>query len=154
MAVLVAASVLVASPIAARAQACQEVQLTLLDARVTAGCASTFGFCAGGTVTGDFEGTTFFTMDGAVRGPATAPGYAAASGILIYTTQHGTLTVRENGITNMPLNASRGHGAAVQDVLEGTGDFAGVTGALALTQEPGGDGFFLSHVTGVLCFPR
>ncbi len=129
---------------------CDTVQARIVDAQSTVGCTSAFGFCAAGTARGDIEGTTFYTMDGAVAAPATAPGYAAVSGILVYTTEHGTLSVRETGIGNAPANASRGHIASVEDVLGGTGRFSGVTGTLFITGA-GVNGQFVSDVTGRLC---
>jgi hypothetical protein len=131
-------------------EACKQIQAHIVDAPTTENCSSVF--CAAGAVTGnqDLNGTTFFTEDGGVRGPATAPAYIAVSGILTYTTPRGTLTVRETGISSLNLAAHTGAGAAVQDVLSGTGRFEGATGHLYLAQRTG-DGVFISDVSGGLC---
>src|SRR6185295_7215316 len=75
---------------------CEDVRARIIDAQVTDGCTSPNNFCAGGTVTGNrgLNGTTFFTLDGAVLGPASRPGSFSTSGVLVYTTSRGTLTVR------------------------------------------------------------
>lgn len=58
---------------------CKKIHATIVDVQVTEGCTSPNRFCAEGTVEGNhgLNGTTYFRMDGAVRGPATAPGSLA-----------------------------------------------------------------------------
>jgi hypothetical protein len=132
---------------------CKKVQATINDAQVTEGCTSPNKFCAAGVVEGnhDLNGTTYFVMDGAVRGPATAPGSVATSGILIYTTDRGTLTVRESGLSGLQESGA-GYFTAFQQVLEGTGDYAGATGHMWVLGEVRENGFE-SAVEGVICEP-
>src|SRR5688572_8409064 len=80
---------------------CKKIHGLIVDAQVTEGCTSPSGFCAEGTIEANhgLNGTTYFRMDGAVRGPAAAPGSIATTGILVYTTEQGTLTVRESGLS-------------------------------------------------------
>lgn len=141
----------VASP--ALAGECKKIQATIVDAQVTEGCTSPNRFCAAGTVKGNhgLNGTTYFVMDGAVRGPATAPGSLATSGILVYTTDRGTLTVRESGLSGL-RESGQGYFTAFQEVLEGTGEYEGATGHLWVlgTARPTD---FDSEVRGVLCEP-
>jgi hypothetical protein len=82
---------------------CHKIHGTIVDVQVTEGCTSPNRFCAAGTVEGNhgLNGTTYFRMDGVVRGPATAPGSLATSGVLVYTTNRGTLTVRESGLSSL-----------------------------------------------------
>lgn len=130
---------------------CHRVRAEIIDAPTTEGCTSPNAFCAAGTVRGNLglNGTTYFTLDGAVRGPASAPGFLATSGILVYTTSHGTLTVRETGVSQ----SSSGLISAVQQVVSGTGRFAGATGHLYVASETI-DGQFVADVTGELCLDR
>ena len=144
-------TVLAASP--ALADSCKKIHATIVDAQVTEGCTSPNKFCAEGTVEGNhgLNGTTYFRMDGAVRGPATAPGSLATSGILVYTTDGGTLTVRESGLSGL-RESGQGYFTAFQEVLEGTGEHAGATGHLWVLGEVVGS-VFESEVRGVICWP-
>jgi hypothetical protein len=138
-----------ASP--ALASDCKKIHATIVDAQVTEGCTSPNRFCAAGSVKGNhgLNGTTYFVMDGAVRGPATAPGSLATSGILIYTTDRGTLTVRESGLSGLQ-ESGQGYFTAFQEVLSGTGEYEGSTGHFWVLGEALED-HFESEVTGVLC---
>lgn len=141
----------VASP--TLASECKKIHATIIDAQVTEGCTSPNNFCAAGTVKGNhgLNGTTYFVMDGAVRGPATAPGSVATSGILTFTTRRGTLTVRESGLSG--LNESdAGYFTAFQEVLEGTGAYEGATGHMWVLGQVVENGFD-SEVRGVICEP-
>ena len=137
----------------ALADSCKKIHATIVDVQVTEGCTSPNKFCAEGTVLGNhgLNGTTYFVMDGAVRGPATAPGSIATSGVLVYTTDTGTLTVRESGLSGLS-ESGQGYFTAFQAVLEGTGRYAGATGHLWVLGEVTG-GVFESEVSGVLCLP-
>ncbi|HEX6903756.1 MAG TPA: hypothetical protein VF789_28860 [Thermoanaerobaculia bacterium] len=132
---------------------CKKIHGTIVDAQVTEGCTSPNKFCAAGTVEGNhgLSGQTWFVMDGAVRGPATAPGSIATSGILIYTMDGGTLTVRESGLSGLK-ESGNGYFTAFQEVLEGTGDYQGVTGHLWVLGQVV-ENHFESELSGVLCEP-
>jgi hypothetical protein len=142
--------VLVASP--ALATECKKINALIVDAQVVEGCTSPNKFCAAGTVEGNhgFNGTTYFVMDGAVRGPATAPGTLATSGVLTYTTDRGTLTVRESGMSGFNTSDGGQFFTAFQDVLSGTGEYEGATGHLWVLGTRLTD-HFEAQVTGVLC---
>lgn len=141
----------VASP--ALAGDCKKIHATIVDIQVTQGCTSPNRFCAEGSVKGNhgLNGTTYFVMDGAVRGPATAPGSLATSGILVYTTDRGTLTVRESGLSGL-RESGQGYFTAFQQVLEGTGEYEGATGHLWVLGEARATEFE-AEVSGVLCEP-
>jgi len=126
---------------------CEDVRARIIDAQVTDGCTSPNNFCAGGTVTGNrgLNGTTFFTLDGAVLGPAARPGSFSTSGVLVYTTSRGTLTVRESGLSGLGEWFT-----AFQEVLSGTGRYEGATGHMWVHGHNLGD-HFDSGVFGVLC---
>jgi hypothetical protein len=141
-----------ASPVLARpdhGEKCHKLDATIVDTQVTDGCTSPNDFCAAGTVRGNLglNGTTFFSVDSAIVGPSTAPGTIAASGILVYTLHRGTLTVRESGLSGFGAFF-----ANFQQVLEGTGDFAGVTGHDWVLGQQVGD-HFETQITGELCWP-
>jgi hypothetical protein len=132
---------------------CKKIHGLIVDAQVTEGCTSPSGFCAEGTIEANhgLDGTTYFRMDGAVRGPAAAPGSIATTGILVYTTDRGTLTVRESGLSGVIETPEVGYFPAIQKVLEGTGDYTGATGHLwVLGQRIGSE--FVSEVRGELCW--
>ena len=128
---------------------CHKIHGTIVDVQVTEGCTSPNKFCAAGTVEGNhgLNGTTYFRMDGAVRGPATAPGTLATSGVLVYTTDRGTLTVRESGLSGLGSFFT-----AFQEVLEGTGEYEGATGHLWVAGSRF-DGYFEADLSGVICSP-
>lgn len=146
-------SMIVSAAGPALAGECKKIHGTIVDVQVTEGCTSPNRFCAAGTVKANhgLNGTTYFVMDGAVRGPATAPGSLATSGILVYTTDRGTLTVRESGLSGL-RESGQGYFTAFQQVLEGTGEYEGATGHLwVLGEAPPNE--FISEVRGVLCLP-
>lgn len=148
-------SLLMAVPMGAPAFAdeCKKIHGTIVDTQVTEGCTSPNRFCAEGTVTGNhgLNGTTYFTMDGAVRGPATAPGSIATSGILVYTTDGGTLTVRESGLSGL-VESGQSYFTAFQQVLEGTGEYEGATGHLWVLGQALPDRFE-ADIRGEICLP-
>lgn len=137
----------------ALAEECKKIHGLIVDVQVTEGCTSPNKFCAEGTVKANhgLVGTTSFIMDGVVRGPATAPGSIATSGVLVYTTGRGTLTVRESGLSNL-VESGVVHFTAFQQVLAGTGDYEGATGHIWLhgTRFPD---HFEAGMDGVLCMP-
>jgi hypothetical protein len=130
---------------------CHPQHYTIVDSPTTDNCDSPFGFCAAGVAEGSIHGTTFFTLDGLSPAPATAPGLGESSGILVYTTDDGTLTVRETGVGNMGAKALGGVGASLEQVIAGTGCFAGASGTLYLASEAH-DGSYHASVTGELCW--
>lgn len=128
---------------------CHAVHAVIIDAPSTENCMSPFGFCAAGEARGNqgLNGSTLFTLDGFSSAPATAPGFGETSGVLVYTTRHGTLTVRETGVGNMGSKALGGVGASLEQVLEGTGRFSGATGTLYLASSAA-EGQYTAIVTG------
>jgi hypothetical protein len=138
-----------AKPAAAeKAGDCDQIHAVIIDAQVTDGCTSPNKFCAAGVVIGDHGliGKTYFITDSAIVGPPTRPGSIAASGILVYTTSRGTLTARESGLS---LGA---YFSNFDEILSGTGDFAGATGHFWLAGQQV-QNHFETNVTGVLCRP-
>jgi hypothetical protein len=131
---------------------CKKVNALIIDSSAPNGCTSPFNFCAAGTVEGNrgLNGTTYFVLDGVAAGPATAPGFNSTSGILVYTTHEGTLTVRETGIAKFTGHPSNGYGAAIEEVISGTGRFEGATGTLHVRQKDVNSVFY-SSITGQLC---
>lgn len=137
----------------ALADECKKIHGTIVDVQVTEGCTSPNRFCAAGTVTANhgLNGTTYFTMDGAVRGPAVLPGSVATSGILVYTTDNGTLTVRESGLSGLS-ESGQSYFTAFQQVLEGTGEYEGATGHLWVLGQAFPDRFE-AGIRGEICLP-
>lgn len=130
---------------------CRTIRGVINDVQVTEGCTSPNRFCAAGTVDGNrnFRGTTYFVMDGAVRGPATAPGTLATSGLLTYTFDDGTLVVRESGLSGFVQGDDRFF-SAFQQVDSGTGRYAGATGHFYVLGQALPD-HFEAEIEGELC---
>lgn len=130
---------------------CRPLRGVIVDSQVTDGCTSPSGFCAAGTVDANqgFNGTTYFVMDGAVRGPATAPGTLATSGLLTYTLRHGSLVVRESGLSGLRVGTD-GYFAAFQQIQSGTGRYEGATGYLYVLGQALPD-HFEAEIQGELC---
>jgi hypothetical protein len=145
--------VIVSMGVPAFADECKKIHGTIVDAQVIEGCTSPNKFCAEGTVTGNhgLNGTTYFVMDGVVRGPATLPGSLATSGVLVYTTDGGTLTVRESGLSGL-AESGQGYFTAFQQVLEGTGEYEGATGHLWVLGRRLPD-HFEADLIGEICLP-
>ena len=144
---------IVSSASPTRADECKKIHGTIVDAQVTEGCTSPNRFCAEGTVTANhgLNGTTYFTMDGAVRGPAVLPGSLATSGILVYTTDGGTLTVRESGLSGL-RESDQSYFTAFQQVVSGTGEYEGATGHLWVLGQAFPD-HFEADIRGEICLP-
>jgi hypothetical protein len=149
---IVAAVVAAAVPNQARAGHCKQVHALIIDASAPQGCTSPFNFCAAGTVEGNrgLDGTTYFVLDGVAAGLSSAPGFNATSGILVYTTRDGTLTVRETGIGKFSGQPSNGYGSGIEEVMSGTGRFAGASGVLYVRQKDVNSKFY-SRISGELC---
>ena len=133
-------------------QNCRAVHAIIVDKSAPENCTSPFFFCAAGTVDGNLglDGTTYFVMDGAVAPPATAPGFGVTSGLLVYTTSHGTLTVRETGVSRLIGKPSNGFLTSMQEVVGGTGRFVGASGTL-YNRAVDVNSLFTSHISGSLC---
>jgi hypothetical protein len=134
---------------------CRPLRVIIRDASAPDGCTSPNKFCAAGTVEGNlgFHGTTYFVLDGAVLPPATAPGFLMTTGLLVYTVPSGTLTVRETGVGNFAGDPSNGTGTSIEQVISGTGRYAGATGTF-YNNATEVNGQFTSLIHGQLCVPR
>ncbi|WP_257388020.1 hypothetical protein [Tahibacter caeni] len=141
------------APAAAAAPHCHAIRGVIVDAPFTEGCASPNRFCAAGTVDGNrnFHGSTEFVMDGAVRGPASAPGTIATSGLLTYTLRDGTLLVRESGLSGLQQDGETRF-TAFQQVQSGSGRYAGATGHFYVLGQAFAD-HFEAEIQGEVCTP-
>jgi hypothetical protein len=150
---LVLAALFAAGTASASHPRCRQIRGVITDIQVTAGCTSPNGFCAAGTVDGNrgFHGTTYFVMDGAVRGPASAPGTLATSGLLTYTFGDSTLVVRESGMSGFVQGDDR-HFTAFQQVQSGTGRYAGASGHFYVLGQAFAD-HFEAEIEGEVCTP-
>ena len=136
---------------------CRDIRAELHELKTNDNCTSPLAFCSAGTIDGNFglDGTTFFSVDGAAATPPEAPGTSSYTGIYTITTAHGTLTLRETGISYPRSgNPEGGVLASIAEVQSGTGRYATTTGIL----------FFHGHngrglpsnvaVSGTLCATR
>jgi hypothetical protein len=135
-------------------EACHDIRAVLHELKTNDNCTSPFGFCAAGTIDGNFglDGTTFFSVDGSAPTPPEAPGTSSYTGSYTITTPRGVLTMRETGISYPRTgNPEGGVLASIVEVQSGTGRYEDVTGIL----------FFYGHngrglpsnvdVSGTLC---
>jgi hypothetical protein len=137
-------------------QRCRKVVALIIDRSAPIGCTSPYRFCAAGTVEGNrgLNGTTYYVMDGRGTPPETALGFNVSSGLLTYTTDEGTLTVRETGVGHLTGSPSNGVLTSIQEIVSGTGRFEGATGTLYNTAVDINSVFY-SDITGELCLaPR
>jgi hypothetical protein len=150
---LVIATLFAAGSASASHPRCRTIRGVINDVQVTDGCTSPNRFCAAGTVDGNrnFRGTTYFVMDGAVRGPTTAPGTLATSGLLTYTLDGGTLVVRESGMSGFVQGDDRFF-TAFQQIESGTGRYAGASGHFYVLGQALPD-HFEAEIEGELCTP-
>lgn len=86
-----------------------------------------------------------------ITAPATAPGWGATSGVLVYTFPDGTLTVRETGMGKLSGTPSNGYLSSIQEVLSGTGRFSNASGFL-YNNAIDVKSVFYSSISGNLCF--
>lgn len=134
LAVNVGAQDVPAQDVAAAAR-CKRIHGDLVEAPSTVGCKPEHSSCFLGEVDANhgLRGTTYFKGDpGAVVFPPTAPTFRAYTGNFEYITAHGTLTMKEMGMTE-PFNASNPQSGVVnayQRIVAGTGEFEGATGYL------------------------
>ena len=134
---------------------CQRVHAKLVEDRVTTGCYEGEAACFLGQVTGHwFHASTHFVGDSsAAPAPTAAAGWRTYSGLFDYITPDGTIHTRETGVTHPAAgHPESGAVTAHQQILSGTGSFAGVTGYFFVS------GFNVNgHVTteliGEICRP-
>ena len=82
-------------------------------------------------------------------GPATSPSFISYSGPFEYRTNSGTLTMRETGVTT---NNAEGVVTAYQEIVQGTGLYAGASGHLFVSGHKSG-GMITTFVKGEICYP-
>jgi hypothetical protein len=137
------------------AQSCKAVHADLVEVRSTVGCKPQDSSCFLGEVDGNhgLRGTTYFKGEKSAPFPSTAPTFRSYVGSFEYTTAHGTLTMREMGLTDPPTdNPESGVVTAYQKIVGATGEFAGATGYLFVS------GFnrnqrVVTRVRGEICMP-
>jgi hypothetical protein len=135
-------------------QVCRDIRAELHELKTNDNCNSPLAFCSAGTIDGNFglDGTTFFSVDGSAATPPEAPGTSSYTGMYTINTRHGTLTLRETGISYPRRgNPEGGVLVSIAEVLSGTGRYSTTTGIL----------FFYGHngrglpsdidVSGTLC---
>lgn len=137
------------------AQTCKAVQADLVEVRSTVGCKPGHAVCFLGEVDGNhgLRGRTYFKGEESAFFPPSAPTFRSYTGWFEYITEHGTLTMREMGMTDPPTsNPESGVVNAYQRIAEGTGEFEGATGYLFVS------GFnrnqrIVTTVRGEICRP-
>jgi hypothetical protein len=137
------------------AQSCKAVHADLVETRSTVGCKPADSFCFLGEVDGNhgLRGTTYFKGEQGAFFPPNAPTFRSYVGNFEYITEHGTLVMREYGLTE-PQNSDPESGvvSAFQKIVVGTGEFSGATGYFFV------NGFnrnqrIVTTVRGEICLP-
>ena len=132
---------------------CIKVNGDLVEDKSTTSCKPGHSSCFLGVFTGTngLTATTYFKADSGVPGPATSPGSSAYSGVFEYTTELGTLVMRETG-ANAPDAPESVAVAAFQKITSATGALSGASGHFFVS------GFVVgthvtTKVTGKVCLP-
>lgn len=135
----------------ASAGSCKAIHATLTEVSSTEGCNPGLTSCFLGEVDGNhgLRGTTHFAADSARAGPATSPAFISYSGPFEYRTDRGTLSMRETGVTT---NGPDGVVTAYQQIVQGTGLYAGASGYLFVSGEKSA-GMIDTFVKGEICYP-
>jgi hypothetical protein len=136
-------------------QVCRDIFAEMHELKTDVNCTSPLAFCAAGTIEGNFglNGTTFFSVDGSATTPPESPGTSSFTGIFTITTPHGSLTLRETGISYPRRgNPEGGLVATIDEVLSGTGRYAHTTGILFFHGRNGRGLPSDVEVSGTLCF--
>jgi hypothetical protein len=137
-------------------QTCKTVHADLVEVQSTTSCRPGHPVCFLGEVDGNhgLRGTTYFRGEQGALFPSTAPTFRSYVGTFEYTTATGTLTMREMGMTEPPTISPDSSGVvnAYQQIVSGTGEFAGATGFLFVS------GFnrnqrVVTTVHGTICTP-
>lgn len=143
-------SVLAAAP--ALAGQCKKIHADLDEVSSTTGCNAGLSSCFLGVVDGNhgLRGTSHFAADSAVStSPATSPNFIIYSGPFEYRTARGTITARETGVTT---RGPEGIVTAYQEIVSGTGAYAGSTGHFFVSGHKTG-GTVETFVNGEICRP-
>lgn len=156
---LLALSVILAQLLvtSAEAQTCKAIHADLVETLTLEGCDPGLSYCFIGSVNGNhgLRGVTHFKDDSTATGPVTAlEGFISYSGSFQYRTGHGTLDVRETGVTNTSTGLPQsGAVTAYQQILGGTGEYEGATGFLFVNGR-NTDGVIETRVFGELCLSK
>jgi len=132
---------------------CKEIRADLDEIQSSTGCNAGLTSCFLGEVQGGhgFRGVTHFAADSAVStSPATSPNMLIYSGPFEYRTRRGTIIARETGVTT---RGSEGVVTAYQEIVSGTGDYAGATGYFFVSGHKTG-GTVETFVNGEICTAR
>lgn len=144
-------------PARAYAAECKAIHADLVEITATEGCDAGETSCFLGEVTGNhgLRGTTHFNADSAARAPTTAsPGFISYSGPFQYRTATGNLDMRETGVSNLGTGAPQsGAVTAYQQIVGGTGEFAGATGFFFVSGR-NTNGVIETTISGELCLAQ
>lgn len=138
-----------------RGPRCRHVRAEMVEDLVTEGCKPGETSCFVGEVWGrGLRGTTHFKGDSQAPGPSKSPGWISYSGLFEYTTERGTILLRETGVVNQTQgNLESGAVTAMQLIIGGTGAYDGATGYLFVSGFNLG-GHVETDVSGTICRPE
>ena len=129
---------------------CKRVHADLVEQLSTTNCRPSHPVCFLGEVDGNhgLRGTTYFRAESATAPIPTSPAFVGYGGTFEYTTGRGTIVARESGVTSTSVGVVTAH----QQIIEGSGDFAGVTGHFFVSGSNNGQEV-VTTVTGEVCYP-
>ncbi|GAB3383294.1 hypothetical protein [Lysobacter fragariae] len=150
---IIAAVVAIACAPVVNAKECRNIHADVVEVYADHGC-TLAGTCFIGEFKGNgFSGVNEFALDGSNAGPASSSDFISYAGPFEYTTAKGTLKVRETGVYNVGTGQPQsGAVAGYQQIVGGTGEFAGATGQL-YSRGRAANGVFNTQVTGQVCVP-
>ena len=129
---------------------CHNINATLVGGFV--GPLNTAGEMIGG---GLLNGTTAFTGDdlefSAGLAPTVPASTASYTGVLVITTRHGALSLRDVGIFDTDVAGGEGEFSSRARVIGGTGRFTGASGILFFHGDTAEDFTFEADVSGEIC---
>jgi len=136
------------APPGARADECQEVDMTIVTTFFVKGCRSPVGICTRGEVSpGPLAGTTRFSALSVT--PSALPHTMDYTGKLVIKTRSGKVRIRDRGF----LNETTFVFFEFDEVVGGTGKYKGATGMLTSTGLMTRTGF-AGTLSGFVCLAK
>ena len=128
---------------------CYTVSANFTDSITAENCPSPVGLCTAGTITDDpFIGGHVLNVVNSIT-PVGTTGLLSLATTQTITTEHGTIVSRGTGL----LDPTTGKVTFLEQWPQGTGSYAGVSGALYVNGSPLSATDTAGEIHGLLCLP-